>query len=51
VNVPAREPLGVVRLYLPAGDGKPVEVDWIEVCSQEPGAKPQRWEFAAANSQ
>jgi arylsulfatase A-like enzyme len=44
VEVPAQGLLGTTRLYLPAGD-KPLELDWAELRSKTPGAKPQRWEF------
>jgi hypothetical protein len=50
VEVPARGPLGVVRLYLPASEGKPVEVDWIEVSGKGSTSNSQRWEFTSGNS-
>jgi hypothetical protein len=46
VDVPAAGPLGVIRLYLPAS-GKPLELDWVELRSKTPTAKPQRWEFGS----
>lgn len=42
VSVPTTGPLGVVRLYLPAGE-KPLDVDWIEISGKS--LKTQRWEF------
>ena len=50
VDVPAQGPLGVIRLYLPASNEKPVELDWVQVRGRNPGAKPQRWEFDARMS-
>jgi len=50
VEVPAQGPLGVVRIYLSAGEGKPVELDWIEVRGKGPGAKLPRWDFGARRS-
>ena len=41
VKLPAEEPWGILRVYLPA-QTQPVEVDWIELETQ---AKPRRWEF------
>ena len=43
VEVPATGPLGILRVYLPAGQ-QPVEVDWIEL-EAKPTAKPRRWDF------
>ena len=42
VDLPATGPLGVVRLYLPAG-GDPAELDWIELRGR--AGQPQRWDF------
>lgn len=42
VSVPANGPLGVLRLYLPAGE-KPLDVDWIEISGKN--LKTERWEF------
>lgn len=50
VEVPAQGPLGVVRIYLPAGEGKTVELDWIGVRGKGPGAKLPRWDFGARRS-
>lgn len=42
VEIPAKGPLGILRVYLPAHQ-QPVEVDWIEL---KPAAgKPRRWAF------
>ena len=41
INIPAKGPLGVLRLYLPSQQ-KTVEIDWIE--AQGSGAK-KRWDF------
>ena len=41
VETPARGPIGILRVYLPAQQ-QPVEVDWIELKSD---AKNQRWDF------
>lgn len=41
VRLPAHEPLGIIRLYLPAQQ-QAVEVDWIELV---PGPGPGRWDF------
>jgi hypothetical protein len=42
VDVPAKGPLGILRLYLPAAQ-QAVEVDWIEL--KPVAGKPRRWEF------
>ncbi|MBM3871914.1 MAG: N-acetylgalactosamine 6-sulfate sulfatase, partial [Verrucomicrobia bacterium] len=42
VSVPAKGPLGVLRLYLPAQTG-PVALDWVEL--KPATGKPQRWDF------
>jgi arylsulfatase A-like enzyme len=44
VEITEKGPLGVVRLYLPAGE-KPLELDWIELAKPQARAKPTRWEF------
>lgn len=41
VNVPAKGPLGILRVYLPA-QKQPVEIDWIEL---KVAGKPRRWNF------
>lgn len=41
VDVPARGPLGIVRVYLPA-QRQEVEIDWIELTA---GGKPRKWNF------
>lgn len=41
VNVPAKGPLGILRVYLPA-QKQPVEVDWIEL---KGSGKRRRWGF------
>ena len=41
VNVPAKEPVSIVRLYPPA-QKQPVEIDWLEI---QGGKKPQRRDF------
>lgn len=41
IELPAKGPLGIVRVYLPA-QTQPVEVDWIEIKSK---GKPKRWDF------
>jgi arylsulfatase A-like enzyme len=46
VEVPAKETLGIVRLYLPATP-QPIELDWIEVRPKAGRTRPQRWEFNA----
>lgn len=40
-TIPAKTPLGITRLYLPANEAA-VEVDWIELTA---GGKVRRWEF------
>lgn len=44
VEISEKGPLGVVRLYLPAGE-KPLDIDWIELAKRQAGAKSTRWEF------
>ncbi|NUQ62116.1 MAG: sulfatase [Pirellulales bacterium] len=41
IAVPARGPLGIVRVYLPAQE-EPVEIDWIELTAD---GKPRKWGF------
>ncbi|GIW89847.1 MAG: hypothetical protein KatS3mg109_0279 [Pirellulaceae bacterium] len=41
VTIPARERLGIVRLYVPAAH-QPVDIDWIELKSNN---KTRRWDF------
>jgi arylsulfatase A-like enzyme len=43
VELPAEDPLGIVRLYLPMQE-QPVEIDWIELTSKN-GSKPTRTGF------
>jgi arylsulfatase A-like enzyme len=44
VPIPATGPLGIVRLYLPMQE-QPVEIDWIELRSENGGGKVTRTEF------
>lgn len=41
VDLPAKGPLGILRVYLPA-QKQPVEIDWIEL---KAAGKPKRWNF------
>jgi hypothetical protein len=41
-DVPAKGPIGILRLYLPAVQ-QPVEVDWIELKPSK--GPPRRWNF------
>lgn len=41
VEIPAKGPLGIARIYLPA-QKQPVEIDWIELKGP---AKNKRWDF------
>jgi hypothetical protein len=41
VDVPAKGPLGILRVYLPA-QKQSVEIDWIEL---KASGKPRRWNF------
>jgi hypothetical protein len=43
VNIPETASMGILRVYVPAG--QPVDIDWIDIQLNAAGAKTKRTEF------